>query len=333
MTKQYLGSGEFPMHPSEDDERNTLSVGASSNTDPVAGREKPQGEPASRMPPVPPSKDGGVCITGNYVANPDRLSVSNNRPEQLTSNLLPCPFCGIETDADEFPFPLDRERKHWAIRCQDAERCEVEVVGTSPDDAIARWNKRAAVPPAAPASNPVAKALRKMAAICASLRQVAASDVVAMARKASDEILRLEAALQTMTAHRDERAAYARKLMDERQALNERLDDLTATCRAEGYEMVKDEYREYVQGLERELTEVQALAELRRQLVKAADETAIKLSLELAKQGQAVPPIVARSFTAEEARAYREFIEEYFDDGIALADAVRGTVTKSGSDT
>jgi hypothetical protein len=62
------------------------------------------------------------------------------RPEQA---LLPC-ICGAVVDADECPYPHGREDGFWKIVCTNTD-CDWCVISTSPERAIASWNRREAL--------------------------------------------------------------------------------------------------------------------------------------------------------------------------------------------
>lgn len=59
--------------------------------------------------------------------------------------LLPCPFCGNPnvTD-DEGCFPLNHARSRWEVRCGNPSCYAHEQQAATREEAIAKWNRRAA---------------------------------------------------------------------------------------------------------------------------------------------------------------------------------------------
>jgi hypothetical protein len=60
------------------------------------------------------------------------------------NNFRPCPFCGCtypDNPKDVPAFPGNREATYWIVRC-GASDCTAEVVGNTPEEALARWNRR-----------------------------------------------------------------------------------------------------------------------------------------------------------------------------------------------
>lgn len=63
----------------------------------------------------------------------------------------PCPFCGLTPDLDDVDFlhPVNRERTLWGAHCAaPAGGCDASTLGDSREDALARWEARAADTPA-----------------------------------------------------------------------------------------------------------------------------------------------------------------------------------------
>lgn len=58
----------------------------------------------------------------------------------MNETLKPCPS-GHIVDADECPYPVNRERTIWQVACH----CGWAAVGDSPGSAVSIWNTR---PPA-----------------------------------------------------------------------------------------------------------------------------------------------------------------------------------------
>jgi len=61
--------------------------------------------------------------------------------------LLSCPFCGNEVGQQdlwhETIYPKIRDRSIWVINCaEEVGGCGAQLMGTSPDDCIKRWNTR-----------------------------------------------------------------------------------------------------------------------------------------------------------------------------------------------
>lgn len=60
--------------------------------------------------------------------------------------LAACPFCGHTPRPDNFIdsiYPVSREDSLWRVACLYSEGgCTASVLGSSREDAIARWNKR-----------------------------------------------------------------------------------------------------------------------------------------------------------------------------------------------
>lgn len=59
--------------------------------------------------------------------------------------LLPCPFCGFQPqiDDDDCIYPATRDRKVWQIVCYETGGgCSAHILGSSPEDCIAKWNRR-----------------------------------------------------------------------------------------------------------------------------------------------------------------------------------------------
>lgn len=67
----------------------------------------------------------------------------------MTNAMSLCPFCGSTSDSTgQQPFPMrDRPRAVWIARCGNPE-CGAEVIGGTADQAVRKWNRRAAEPPA-----------------------------------------------------------------------------------------------------------------------------------------------------------------------------------------
>lgn len=59
------------------------------------------------------------------------------------TDLLPCPFCGLDVTDDEGCFPLDRERTQWEVRCGNPSCYAHDPCDKSLQAAAARWNRRA----------------------------------------------------------------------------------------------------------------------------------------------------------------------------------------------
>lgn len=60
---------------------------------------------------------------------------------------LACPFCGCDhadnPDNTPFPMPLPDGGECWVYRCGNP-ACFADVVGETPGDAMAKWNRRVA---------------------------------------------------------------------------------------------------------------------------------------------------------------------------------------------
>lgn len=60
--------------------------------------------------------------------------------------LLPCPFCGFtpHADDDDCIYPATRTRTVWNINCYETGGgCSASILGSSPEDCIEKWNRRA----------------------------------------------------------------------------------------------------------------------------------------------------------------------------------------------
>lgn len=68
--------------------------------------------------------------------------------EFLDVDLKPCPFCGFKPDPndDDCIYPVDAGRKIWQLVCYEhGGGCNAEVLGSSVEDVIERWNTRVEV--------------------------------------------------------------------------------------------------------------------------------------------------------------------------------------------
>ena len=62
--------------------------------------------------------------------------------------LKPCPFCGHDLNQQdlwhETVYPVDRTKTIWAVNCaEEFSGCGASMLGSSAEDAINNWNKRA----------------------------------------------------------------------------------------------------------------------------------------------------------------------------------------------
>jgi hypothetical protein len=65
------------------------------------------------------------------------------------TDLLPCPFCGLDVTDDEGCFPLNREGTRWEVRCGNPSCFAYDPCDESMQAAVARWNRRATAAQAA----------------------------------------------------------------------------------------------------------------------------------------------------------------------------------------
>lgn len=61
--------------------------------------------------------------------------------------IKPCPFCGSAVnsykDSQDFIYPASRDRSVWQLNCcSEYGGCDASVLGDSPEDCVAKWNKR-----------------------------------------------------------------------------------------------------------------------------------------------------------------------------------------------
>lgn len=73
-----------------------------------------------------------------------------------SKTMLPCP-CGAAVDWDECPYPLNRDRSVWTVRCV-REDCGWSAGGGSADEAMEKWNDRASSAEAKDARTPQERA-------------------------------------------------------------------------------------------------------------------------------------------------------------------------------
>src|SRR5690606_27964166 len=66
-----------------------------------------------------------------------------SHPMTTETDLLPCPFCGLDVTDDEGCFPLNREGTHWEVRCGNPSCFAHDPCDESMQAAVARWNRRA----------------------------------------------------------------------------------------------------------------------------------------------------------------------------------------------
>lgn len=73
---------------------------------------------------------------------PDQEEMDRNNSEQMSDELLPCPFCGGEAEIVHTPKVIPYEP--WWIRCSFCEATTPKYKSeTAKADAIAAWNRRA----------------------------------------------------------------------------------------------------------------------------------------------------------------------------------------------
>lgn len=63
------------------------------------------------------------------------------------TDLKPCPLCGFQPDIEDgdFLYPATRNGKVWSANCYEAGGgCSMNVLGSTREEALAKWNTRPA---------------------------------------------------------------------------------------------------------------------------------------------------------------------------------------------